>query len=650
MGASRFVGRVGGLAVALGVGAALFSSGFGVAWADGSTGSSAAGSNSGSASGDSGSSTARSTGASKTTGPSKRTAAGSGQAVGTGGARRGLKHSKAGAALSLADSAVSAHTTSSTDPTANTSGSSSVTPVASLAPRLPVLSTALHSALDPFTGGLPTLPVDSPLTLAYAALVRRESVIEATTSAASASNATSSLLSANPIQVAPTIEFIDGILNGNANAVAPTGIPLKYTLISAPNYGGKVTFSPTSTTGAFTYLPDVSVLNGGATEQFKILVAQNTQFDQFLTGLPIVGGFVPQVLVILQQAPVVSDILAPLIGSAQVASFDSTLADIPVGAPVAFTAMVTSFDGTLISTNFFPASTTAVPQGTAAPTVLNGPGIASPGATNPYTEWGSAGSGNLVPGIQTLRGDGYNVITWDPRGEFASGGILQLDSPFFEARDVTAIINWAVGTNPTGTDNPFVTKVATDSGDPLLGMVGGSYGGAIQWVSAATDSRIDAIVPGISWNSLNSSLYPDSAFKTAYASLLLLGLVTTGARINNQIYVGIVTGDLLGILTQVAQSVIASSGPTVLVGNVDIPTLMIQGTVDVLFTLDQAMANGQILSTDGTTVKTIWYCGGHGNCLNPASPEQDAIIMNSTMAWLDVTLRQVVNGVVSGYR
>ncbi len=205
-------------------------------------------------------------------------------------------------------------------------------------------------------------------------------MIEATTSAASASNATSSLLSANPIQVAPTIEFIDGILNGNANAVAPTGIPLKYTLISAPNYGGKVTFSPTSTTGAFTYLPDVSVLNGGgATEQFKILVAQNTQFDQFLTGLPIVGGFVPQVLVILQQAPVVSDILAPLIGSAQVASFDSTLADIPVGAPVAFTAMVTSFDGTLISTNFFPASTTAVPQGTAAPTVLNGPGIASPG-------------------------------------------------------------------------------------------------------------------------------------------------------------------------------------------------------------------------------------------------------------------------------
>ena len=433
----------------------------------------------------------------------------------------------------------------------------------------------------------------------------------------------------------PTIQFIDGILNGNANATAPADVPLKYTLISGPNFGGKITFDPTSTTGGFTYLPDVSVLNAGANEQFKILVAQNTQFDQFLTGLPIVGGFVPRVLVILQQAPVVSELLAPLIGSAQVATFNSALADIPAGAPVAFTAMVTSFDGTLISTNFFPASTTSVPQGTAAPTILNGPGIAAAGATNPYTVWGSAGSGNLVPGIQTLRGDGYNVITWDPRGEFASGGILQLDSPFYEARDVTAIINWATGENTSGTDNPFVAKVATVAGDPLLGMVGGSYGGAIQWVSAATDDRIDAIVPGISWNSLNSSLYPDSAFKTAYASLLLLGLVTTGARINNQIYVGIITGDLLGVLTQVAESVIASSGPTVLVNNVDIPTLMIQGTVDVLFTLDQAMVNGQMLNADGTMVKTIWYCGGHGNCLNPASPLQDTIIMDSTLAWLD---------------
>lgn len=35
------------------------------------------------------------------------------------------------------------------------------------------------------------------------------------------------------------------------------------------------------------------------------------------------------------------------------------------------------------------------------------------------------------------------------------------------------------------------------AGDPLVGMLGGSYGGGIQLTSAGIDSRIDAIAPGI---------------------------------------------------------------------------------------------------------------------------------------------------------
>lgn len=42
-----------------------------------------------------------------------------------------------------------------------------------------------------------------------------------------------------------------------------------------------------------------------------------------------------------------------------------------------------------------------------------------------------------------LRDDvGYNVITWDPRGEFQSGGLLELDNPIFEGRDISGIIEW----------------------------------------------------------------------------------------------------------------------------------------------------------------------------------------------------------------
>ena len=67
-------------------------------------------------------------------------------------------------------------------------------------------------------------------------------------------------------------------------------------------------------------------------------------------------------------------------------------------------------------------------------------------------------------------------------------------------------------------------------------MVGGSYGGGIQLVTATIDPRIDAIVPGIAWNTLNSSLYPKQAFKTAWGTLLILDLMEAGARINPQIY------------------------------------------------------------------------------------------------------------------
>ena len=243
-----------------------------------------------------------------------------------------------------------------------------------------------------------------------------------------------------------------------------------------------------------------------------------------------------------------------------------------------------------------------VPAGDLAPTILNGPGLATAGQTDPYTPYGIGG---LTPGVQSLRDDGYNVVTWDPRGEFASGGILQLDSPAFEGRDVTAMINW-IATQPTSDLN--------GPNDPKVGMVGGSYGGGIQLASAGTDSRIDAIVPGIAWNSLNQALYPDGAFKTSYSSLLLLSLVLSNARINNQIYLGVISGILTGFLSNTAQAVLASSGPDFVVGNITAPTLFEQGTIDVLFTLQQAIQNAEALKP-GVPAQMIWSCTGHGVCL-----------------------------------
>jgi ABC-2 type transport system ATP-binding protein len=63
------------------------------------------------------------------------------------------------------------------------------------------------------------------------------------------------------------------------------------------------------------------------------------------------------------------------------------------------------------------------------------------------------------------------------------------------------------------------------------------------------------------------------------------------------------------------------------------PTLLIQGTVDTLFTLDQADVVARQLIKAGTTTKVIWYCGGHGACLSD-DPRGD-VVLDRTLDWLD---------------
>ena len=61
--------------------------------------------------------------------------------------------------------------------------------------------------------------------------------------------------------------------------------------------------------------------------------------------------------------------------------------------------------------------------------------------------------------------------------------------------------------------------------------------------------------------------------------------------------------------------------------------MLIQGTVDTLFTLDQADVVARQLIQAGTTTKVIWYCGGHGACLT-GDPRGD-VVLDRTLDWLD---------------
>ena len=62
------------------------------------------------------------------------------------------------------------------------------------------------------------------------------------------------------------------------------------------------------------------------------------------------------------------------------------------------------------------------------------------------------------------------------------------------------------------------------------------------------------------------------------------------------------------------------------------PTLLVQGTVDTLFSLQEAVTNYGILKADRVPVKMLWFCGGHGICLD--KPGDTALIVHDTVAWL----------------
>jgi ABC-2 type transport system ATP-binding protein len=137
--------------------------------------------------------------------------------------------------------------------------------------------------------------------------------------------------------------------------------------------------------------------------------------------------------------------------------------------------------------------------GQRAPAVMFGPG------------YSSARSGSSDVTVQALLANGCNVLTWDPRGFGDSTGDVELDSPAYEARDVSALIDRIAQQPEAQLDKP---------GDPRLGMVGASYGGEIQLTSAEIAPRIDVIAPQISWNSLITALDKSNTAKGGWGSLL----------------------------------------------------------------------------------------------------------------------------------
>jgi ABC-2 type transport system ATP-binding protein len=228
-----------------------------------------------------------------------------------------------------------------------------------------------------------------------------------------------------------------------------------------------------------------------------------------------------------------------------------------------------------------------------------------------------------------LAGQGYVVLTYTARGFGASTGQIALDSPDYEVADVRGLLDWLAARPEVRLDGP---------GDPRVGVAGGSYGGALSLLAAAYDSRVDAIVPMITWNDLGRSLFPNAAagqpltagvYKRLWTGLLFAasadpasgGTPGSGtATASGTELCGRFTAELCQAYQQAARTgrptaellaLLRRSSPAPVLDRIHAPTLLVQGETDSLFGLAEAEANARGIAAHGTPVKVVWYAGGH---------------------------------------
>ncbi|MFJ8463960.1 CocE/NonD family hydrolase [Streptomyces swartbergensis] len=273
---------------------------------------------------------------------------------------------------------------------------------------------------------------------------------------------------------------------------------------------------------------------------------------------------------------------------------------------------------------------------------------------------------------------GYVSLVYSGLGFGRSGCLISLDDPDIDGAAAAQLVDFLGGKRAAdnGTTADFVALDAP--GDPRVGMIGGSYGGAVQLATAAVDHRLDALVPMITWHDLAYSLAPNNAvgdsgapgvFKWLWTngfylvgegqpllqpsldpsrinSLACLHFVTEACRtvhtLNSGSYPADRTAELLAFARRVS--------PASYLHRVKTPTLLVQGQADTLFNLNEATATYRTLRAQGAPVKMIWQSWGHsGGLTGPAAAGEldlskgnleTSYVGRRVLAWFDRHLRK----------
>ncbi|MDQ0792920.1 CocE/NonD family hydrolase [Streptomyces sp. B1I3] len=262
-------------------------------------------------------------------------------------------------------------------------------------------------------------------------------------------------------------------------------------------------------------------------------------------------------------------------------------------------------------------------------------------ATNGFGGSKSDGSTDAIGKAFASRG--YVSLVYSGLGFGGSGCLITLDDPAIDGKAASGLVDFLAGTRAAddGTEADYVTD--DGPGDPRVGMIGGSYGGAVQLATASVDHRVDALVPLITWNDLAYSLAPNAAgasrgvssdtpgvFKwqwtngfylmgegqpllvpsldpSRFGSLTCLHFAPRACDTIRLLNSGRYPADRTDAMLTYARSV----SPASYLPGVTAPTLLVQGQADSLFNLNEATATYRALEAQGTTTKMIWQAWGH---------------------------------------
>jgi ABC-2 type transport system ATP-binding protein len=223
---------------------------------------------------------------------------------------------------------------------------------------------------------------------------------------------------------------------------------------------------------------------------------------------------------------------------------------------------------------------------------------------------------SVVTEAQAFQKRGYVVMTWTARGFGKSTGQISMNSLSAEIADVQQLIT---------TLGKRKDVLQDRSGDPVVGIVGGSYGGAAALLTASQDKRIDAVVADITWNDLSQALFPQSSsdvaeagpFKKiwtgtffALATLQSAYLGECGA-LTNEWCSAYKSAVMNGKPSASERKLLRSVSPVSFLSSIKAPTLLSQGQADSLFPLNESSQTAAVLKKNGVPLSMIWHAAGH---------------------------------------